>query len=224
MTDSITFYEQARHLFDGLGTPYDMAKVFLGLGTAYRKINDFDRAVEYSEKAVAIYDAAENIMTVIKTKVQIAAVYVLMQRRDEALPLLEQAIQQLRELGNLEEEGMAVVELAKLKLLQGEFDEAEDLCRRAQSLLPESHLYLAWINQILGKIALQHNQRDKAINRFYKAADCFKQMDDITAWDGTMYEISKVHLDGNELIQACSILEEIRRYTHQALEERGIVL
>jgi tetratricopeptide (TPR) repeat protein len=224
INDSIMFYNQAVQLFNGLGTSYDMAKAFLELGKAYRKINDLDRAAAYSEKAAAIFEASENILTVIKTKVQTASLYVVMQRGDEALPLLEQAIQQLHDLGNREEEGIALVELAKLKLQNGEANEAEDLCHRARILLPDSHLYLAWINRILGKIALHRDQRDKAIRRFHKAADCFKLMEDVTEWDGTMYEISRLHIEEDDLIRACSILEEIRRYTRQVLEERGIML
>ena len=224
ISDSITYYNQAGQLFSELGTPYDMAKVFLGLGKAYRKINDLDRATAYSEQAAAIFDSSENILTVIKTKVQTAALYVLKQRGDEALPLLEQAIQQLHDLGNCEEEGIAVVELAKLKLQNGEVNEAEDLCHRAKILLPESHLYLAWINRILGKIALHRNQRDKAVKSFHKAADCFKQLEEMAEWDDTMHEISRLHLEENDPLRACIILEEIRRYTRQVLEEKGIVL
>ena len=138
--------------------------------------------------------------------------------------MLEAAVAKLHDLGNREEEGIAVVELAKLKLQMGEPDEAEELCQRARNMLPELHLYQGWINRVLGKIALLRNQRDQAVRRFHKAADCFKHMDEISEWDVTMYEIARLYLEENDLIRAYSILDDIRRYSRQILEERGIVL
>ena len=171
-----------------------------------------------------MFECSENQLTVVKTQVQTAALYVQIGRIEEALPMLERSVNKFRDLGNRVEEGIATVELAKLKLLMDEPDQAEELCQRAHTLLPEPHLFQGWINRVMGRIALARSLREDAIKRFHKAADCFKQMEEFTEWDATMYEIARMHLEVNDLIRAYSILDDIYRFSHQVLEERGIVL
>jgi len=224
VNDAIHYYGQAAELYEGSDNQYDIAKVYLGLGLSYRKIGDLDRAATYAEKAAAIFESLDDILLAVRTQASRAALFAQTGREQEALPVLEAAVARLHDLGNREEEGIAVVELAKLKLQMGELDEAEELCQRARNMLPELHLYQGWINRVFGKIALLRNQRDQAVRRFHKAADCFKHMEEIGEWDVTMYEIARLYLEENDLIRAYSILDDIRRYSRQILDERGIVL
>lgn len=48
-------------------------------------------------------------------------------------------------------------------------------------------------------------------------------MEELTEWDVTMYEIARLYVEENDLIHAYSILDDIRRYSRQVLEERGIM-
>lgn len=225
LKDSITYYGQAAELFASSSqNPQEMAKVYLSLGMAYRKTGNLEKAVQYSEQAISMFECSENQHTVVKTQVQIASLYVQMGHTEEALPMLEESVQKFRDLGNREEEGIATVELAKVKLLIHELDHAEELCQRARNLLPELHLHQGWIHRVASKIALARNRRDDAIRCFHKAADCFKQMEELSEWDATMYEIARLYLEENDFIHAYSILDDIRRYNRQVLEERGIVL
>lgn len=223
--DSITYCGQAAELYaSSTQNPQEMAKVYLNLGMTYRKIGNLEQAVQYSEKAIGMFECLENQHTVVKTQVQTAALYVQMGRIGEALPMLEESVQKFRELGYREEEGIATVELAKLKLLTHEVDHAEELCQRERNLLPELHLYQGWIHRVAGKIALTRNRRDDAIRCLQKAADCFKQVEELSEWDETMYEIAQMYLGESDINHAYSILDDIRRHSRKVLEERGIVL
>ena len=223
--ESITCYDQAAELLSSSAqNSHEIANVYLSLGMACRKIGHLEQAVQYSEKAIGMFECSENQLTVLKTKVQTAALYVQMGRTEEAFPMLEESVQKFRDLGNREEEGIATVELAKLQLLMQKLHQAEELCQRARTLLPELHLYQGWINRVTGKIELARNRRENAIWRFHKAADCFKQMEEFTEWDATMYEIARMHVEENDLIRAYIILDDIHRVSRQVLEERGIVL
>jgi tetratricopeptide (TPR) repeat protein len=225
VNDSITYYDHAAELLSfSAQNPHEIANAYLNLGMVYRKIGNLDQAVKYSEQAIGMYECSENQLTVLKTKVQTAALYVQMGRTEEALCMLEESVQKFRDLGNREEEGITTVEMAKLKLMMHEYDQAEELCQRARNLLPELHLYQGWINRVTGKIELARNRREEAIRRFHKAADCFKQMEELAEWDATMYEIARMHVEENDLIRAYSILDDLRRYSRQVLDERGIVL
>jgi tetratricopeptide (TPR) repeat protein len=222
--EALTYYLQAAQMYEQSGNQHEIGQTYMGLGTSYERLGDLEQAAHYSERAFAIFEGLNNKVMAIKLNVICAIVYGRMGRTVEALQMLEDAIQSLQEMNLREEEGMAQVELAKLTLEMGEVQQAEEACRQARSLLPELHLYHAWINRILGKIALQRNQRDEAIRRYKAAADCFKRMEEVHDWDDTMYELVALYDESGDKERAYDTLTEIRRFSRLVLEERGIVL
>lgn len=222
--DALNHFEQSMALFDQLQDLNEIAHVYKGLGQAYRMANHLEKATDYSERAAALYETLDESLLKIRQNVHTAALYVDSGRFAQAEPLLREVIGQFRAGGHREEEGVALVELAKLHWKRGEFDTAEETCRQARSLLPELHLYQGWINRVLGAVALHREQREEAMRRLQTAADCFKTMGEIGAWDETMYETARLHHAAGDLEQAYRIVEEIRRYSREALEQRGIVL
>ncbi|ASS76621.1 hypothetical protein CIG75_17710 [Tumebacillus algifaecis] len=224
LEDAVDYFNGASGLYECSNSLYQVGKVYMGLGMSYKRLNDLEKASAYSERATAIFEGLDNVLMTVKTQVTCAVLHGQQGRGEEAKRMLQDAIVKLQELGQREEEGMAKVELAKLLFLEGEFQEAEELCREARALLPELHLYQAWINRVYGRMAVKRSQREEAIRRLQSAADCFKQMDEVKEWDDTMYELAGLYLEANEHKQAVGILEEIRRYSRQILEERGIVL
>jgi tetratricopeptide (TPR) repeat protein len=222
--DALAHFEQANACFDRLQDLYEIAHVYKGLGLAHRMADQLEQATDYSERAAALFESLDELVLSTKQKVNTAALYVESGRYEEAEPLLHAAIAAFRDRGNREEEGIALVELAKLQWKRGQFSDAEETCRQARHLLPELHLYQGWVNRVLGEIALQRNQREEAMRRLNMAAECFKSMGEVGAWDETMYQAALLHRDAGDMERAYRIVEEIRRYSRETLERRGIVL
>jgi tetratricopeptide (TPR) repeat protein len=222
--EALEYYDRASSLYEGMDSLYEMGHVYMGLGMSFKMLGDVEKAAEYSERATSIFEGLENLLMTVKMKVTCAVLYAQTGREAEAEDLLNRAITKLRELGNREEEGIAYAELAQLRLRQQRLEEAEEACRHSRSLLPELHVYQASLNRVLGRIALQRSQRDEGLRRLQMAADGFKRLQELREWDETMYELAALYREEGDLKRVVSILDDIRRFSRQILEERGIVL
>lgn len=222
--EALEYYDRAASLYEGAESLYEMGHVYMGLGMSYKMIRDLEKAAEYSERAGSIFEGLENLLMTIKNKVTCAVLYGQTGREVEAEDMIKAAITQLQHLGNREEEGIAFVELARLYLRMDRLDETEEACRQARSLLPELHLYQAWVNRIYGQTAKKRGQREEAIRRLRMAADGFKRLEEISEWDDTMYELSRLYVEEDDITRALGIMDDIRTYSRQILEKRGIVL
>ena len=123
-----------------------------------------------------------------------------------------------------ETEGIACAELAEIYLLQGELPRADEMCRRARSLLPELHLYKAKLNRTLAGVAKERGHENDAIRQLRKAADGFKRLDEIGEWDETMFELAGLYRGQGEFERVADVLEEMRAVVRQSLVKKGIAL
>lgn len=224
MHDALAFYDEASKLYDGLENLHEIGHVYLGLGLTYKQLDDLKRAQEYSEKAISIFEGLDNTLMTLKIQVTRASLYARSERPEAGVELLETAIEAFRELGRKDEQGIACVELAKIRLLQGELELSEEGCHNARALLPELHVYQGWVSRVLGRIAIRRDNREEGLRRLQKAADCFKRLNEAGEWDDTMYEIVQLHLDEQNYREAYRLLDEMRRYSRHVFESRGIVL
>ena len=222
--ESISAYQQAAELLHEADAPADLGTAYLGLSISCRKLGALEQAADYAERAATLFEKLDQFLLALQTQVSKASLLACTDRVEEALAILEGAISTFRDLGNPEQEGIALVELAKVKVQTGKLETAEELCYRARNLLPELHLYQGWINRVSGKIALLRHQRQAALRRFHKAADCFKHMEEVSEWDATMYEISRLYLEESDFERAFRVLDDIRSTRRRILETRGIDL
>lgn len=222
--EALDYYGRASTIYEGLESLYDIGTAYMGIGMSYKRLNELDKAAEYSEQARAIFRGLDNVVMAVKLQVTCAVLYGDTGREAEAVALLETAIAKFRDLAMREEEGMTYVELAKVRHKQGDVVAAEEACQRARMLLPELHLYQAWLNRVLGDIALKRDQRVEAIRRYQMAADIFKRMGELNEWDAIQYEVARLYVEEQDFTRAYGIMEDIRRYSRQTLEQRGIVL
>lgn len=222
--EALEFYSHASTIYEGLDSLYDIGTAYMGIGMSYKRLNELDKAAEYSEQARAIFRGLDNVVMAVKLQVTCAVLYGETGREEEAVSLLENSIAKFRELAMREDEGMAYVELAKVRLKLEDVTVAEEACQRARLLLPELHLYQAFLNRVLGGIALTRGHREEAIRRYQMAAEIFKRMGETGEWDAMQYEVARLYVEEQDFTRAYSIMEDIRHYSRQTLEERGIVL
>ncbi|ASS74250.1 hypothetical protein CIG75_04130 [Tumebacillus algifaecis] len=224
LTDALDYYGRSSALYDKMDSLQEMGNVYLNLGISYRKLNDLDKASEYSEKAIHIFEGLNNIVMTVRLQVTCAVLYGQTGREVEAISMLQRAIDNLLTLGKKEEAGMASVELAGLLLGQDDLTSAEEACYQARKLLPELHFYQARVHRLYGRIAVQRGHREEAIRRFQKSADRFKHTDELGEWGDTMSELADLYKNEGDLKTAVGVMQEIRGYTRQVMLKRGIAL
>lgn len=222
--EALDHFERAAGLYESVDSLQDMAHVYLSLATSYKRAKDQEKAADYAERAASIFEGLENVLLTIKTNIHNASLYTETGRLHEAEGLLIRAIHKLKDTGDKETEGMAYAELAYLFLCKEEFEQAEEACRQARTLLPELHLYQAKINDTLGKLALRRGNTDDAIRRLQMAGDGFKRLNEAGQYDNTMYEVSQIYRSQGDFQRQADVLEHMRVVTSHALSTRGIEL
>ncbi|MGZ4164541.1 MAG: helix-turn-helix domain-containing protein [Tumebacillaceae bacterium] len=224
MDNALEHYGQASAIYKGIESFEEVGNLYVTLGLTYKKHHDYEKAAEYSGRAVAIFDALAHVMETLQLQVHRAVLYSRSGRVEESVDMLQTVIGKYRELRKPEEEGITLVELAKIRQQQGAVEVAEALCMQATKLLPESHVYQGWINRIVGRVALSRKERAEAIEQFERAATCFRIREEFKEWDHTMTELADLYHAERDLVRACKILKEVRLHSWNLLKKRGIVL
>ena len=71
MKEAIIFYSQASSLYSTANSMEEIAKVYMGLGQSYKRINDHEKAADYSQRAISIFEALENVNMRVKVQVSV---------------------------------------------------------------------------------------------------------------------------------------------------------
>lgn len=222
--EALGAYLQAVERLQGTESVQEISGAYLALADGYRKVDDFEKASSYAELAIGGYAALENLRMTATLRRMHAVARGQARLVDEAMADLVACVEEFRRLGDGVEEGVAWVELARLQVVAGDAGAAEEACRRARALLPEMHVYQAWVQEVRGRIALAAGDRPEALRRFALAADGFRQREAVKEWVETMQAMAGLYEAEGEMTRAVQVLREVTLYTGQVLAERGIVL
>lgn len=223
--DSQRYFDEAAALYGGTNNLKAIGHVYLGLSTSYQQQNDLQMSVDYSERAAGIFKGIEDRLFILRNQVTGAVSHVASGRAEEAESMLQDAYKQFAMMGQMEEAGTTLVEIAKLMGHLGRWEACETACLQAQNVLPENHICQAWVHRLRAKVDLQHRkQKQTAIHHFQAAADVFLQQKELREYGDTMFELSCVYVEEKEYGQAYKLMDEVRSQTHEELQRRGIVL
>jgi tetratricopeptide (TPR) repeat protein len=222
--DALDSYDRAAALYEGADNLHEMAHVYLGLAMSYKLSEDFEKAADYSERAVSIFESLKQIKMMIKNEIDSAVLYGQTGRLDEAEELLKKALGRLGSNGDKETQGIAYAELANVYLLQNELDQASKACEQARTLIPELSLYQAKINRTLGGIANKRGDVPEATRRYKMAADGFKRLKELREWDDTIGLLTEIYRGQGDFEKVANLLCEVKTFTRNCLSERGIEL
>jgi tetratricopeptide (TPR) repeat protein len=114
----------------------------------------------------------------------------------EAIPMLEQAAQRLRQYRYHRLEGLYTLFLAAAQVLQNDFDKADFFASRGFTLVrDEQYRYgIAWAQRVLGHIALGRDEIEAAQDHCKQALSTFAALP-------ARFEMGRAHLDLADLAQ-----------------------
>ena len=222
--DAVECYEQALQFCEGANNLSKLGKLYMELAKSHQRSGNLEQSGQYAERAAHVYEMLDQVAMKTMLDIECAIVYGQTGRQQEAIELLHSVIVKFQDMGKQTEVGEAFVELARIQYHLGDMDQAEENCQVARTMLPELHPYQAWVNRILGQIALANGHRDEAIRRFERAADCFKSMEQVDEWEQTMYDLSRLYQEDHKPEKVIVILDSLRNFTRKVLSDRGIVL
>ena len=114
----------------------------------------------------------------------------------DAMPMLEQAAQRLRQYSYHRLEGLYTIFMAWAQALQNDFDTAAFFANRGLTLVQDDqyHYGIAWAQRVLGHIAVGQDEPETALDHFKQALATFTSLP-------ARFEMGRAHLDLADLAQ-----------------------
>jgi tetratricopeptide (TPR) repeat protein len=138
--------------------PQSFIFAYRGSGLLALRRGDIQQAIPALERALALCQGAHFLYFFCTVAADLGAAYTLAGRAVEALPLLEQAVQQATAINVQSGQSLRVASLSEAMLLAGRPEEAQSLAPQALELA-RAHRERGqegWILRLLGTIAAQH--------------------------------------------------------------------
>ena len=149
--EALEHHEKSMQIRQELGDAEGVARCVVNLGWVHFRMTDLERAEELGRRACAASDDLGILAIRAQAKGLLGEIYMARGRTPEARQTLEEAVQGMRELGDLGELFSNLHKLASLELRCGRHDAAETLLQEAErflssaaSPLEEASWHLTW--------------------------------------------------------------------------------
>jgi len=153
--EGIAMGEEAVRIAEAVDHPYSLTHSSLGVGHLYLRKGDLHKAIPVLERGLGLCQVADirNLFPWLASP--LGSAYALSRRVTEALPLLEQAVEQAVSMGRIGIQSLWVAGLSEAYLLAGRMPEAVQLAGRALDLsrAHKERGHEAWALRLLGEIA-----------------------------------------------------------------------
>ncbi|HEY5871220.1 MAG TPA: AAA family ATPase, partial [Candidatus Tectomicrobia bacterium] len=149
--------DAAIHLADTADHPYSRIHAYFGVGGLYLTKGDVDNAIDALEQSLGLYQRWEFPLVFPWIAAQLGYAYALAGRVKAALPLLEQAVQQITALRSSSHPRW-VAWLSEAYLSAGRWEDASHIAERTYELSRrhKGRGHLAYALWLLGEIAVPH--------------------------------------------------------------------
>ncbi|MHB8512055.1 MAG: tetratricopeptide repeat protein [Actinomycetota bacterium] len=108
-----------------------VGRLLIRLARAETIERQLESALEHAERAIEIFEQAENVRGMTAALREIASVYHWLGRLDDAADSLHKGLQLCERIGNVEETAGSMINLALIEMERGNLEEAIDLDRKA---------------------------------------------------------------------------------------------
>jgi class 3 adenylate cyclase/tetratricopeptide (TPR) repeat protein len=155
--EGIARSDEGLHIAETVAHPGSFIFAYMGVGQLYLRKGDFHKAVPALERCLALCQESNFLYLFCTAASLLGAAHTGTGRVAEALPLLEQAVQQATTIGVQSGQSRRLASLGEAMLLTGRPEEALSLAQQALELA-RTHKERgneAWILRLLGEIAAQ---------------------------------------------------------------------
>jgi DNA-binding NtrC family response regulator/tetratricopeptide (TPR) repeat protein len=154
-----TLAEEGVRIAEAAGHPFSRAAAYWAMGWRSLRQGDFHQAIPVLEHCLDLTQVAHIRLSVPPNASLLAAAYALAGRTTEALPLLEQAVEQAVAMGFMPDHALHIVWLGEAYLLAGQLDEALTQAQRALdfSQVHQGRGHEAYALRLVGDIAAQRD-------------------------------------------------------------------
>ncbi|MBK9018007.1 MAG: tetratricopeptide repeat protein [Saprospiraceae bacterium] len=177
MPTSLDFYQQALTLNQEIGNDYEAANILNGIGSVYRELKQYSKAIEKQREALAIFEGLKDTTGMAECFNNIGNNYGEMGQPDTALMYFEQDFELSKRLGDEYAMAFGLENMGRAFQMKKVFERSEQLYRQSLDIrrklghLPEISLSLNGLGQLYN----ENSRFNQAINLFRESLQIARQ-------------------------------------------------
>jgi HTH-type transcriptional regulator, quorum sensing regulator NprR len=223
-TEALEYYGSAYNFLATSSHFEQIGFTYIGLGLSYKKMREFEKAAEYSQYAIAIFESLKNI----KLSIDVKKNYGILKGEegdfDEALQIFGQCLEEYHR-HHYENDAAAVHgEIARLYLRQEQYEACKDECTKALNVLPLNSREAASILRTLGLVEDSLGKTSDAIGLMEQAVSAYKEHDALAELAETYSVLGDLYQKLGDFEHANICLQHMKRALTENLKVRGIIL
>ena len=222
--EALQYYEMAYKFLASSSHFEQIGFTYLGLGLSYKKIEQFEKAGEYAQYAIAIFESLKNTKLSIDVRKNYGILKGEQGEIEEALMLFKQCLEDYQRHNHQLESASVQGEIARLHLRNGEYAECKLECEKALSTIPHTSKEAAPILRTLAMAEEELGHIDKAITYMDRAASVYEQLNLLSELAETYSLLGDLHQKSGDFVQANTCLQEMKKALTHNLKTRGILL
>jgi tetratricopeptide (TPR) repeat protein len=170
-TSGLDFFYKALKIREGQNDFASASKTLTNIARVFHYLKDFDRAREYTDRALELYGKTNDSIGLARTYIAVGDVYLDMKDNANALITLEKSRQIFARAGLKNMEGYSLVKIASAFESEKKYQEALAACFKAKELInPQTDLFTTIdLYQSIGSVYAAMGKRDDAYHYLRQA-------------------------------------------------------
>lgn len=222
--EALRYFNDAYSLLANSNHIKEIGLTYLGLGMSYEKIREFEKATEYSQYAIAIFESLRNIKMSIDVKRNFAVFKGKSGDFEAALKLLNACLKDYKHHGHEQDAAVVEGDIARLLIHEKRFEDAIAHARTALTILPRDAVEMASIFQTLALAQSELGQTDEAITSMQRSIDLYQKHRNLTELANTYSQMAELYEKIGKLELANQCLHNMSRALKDNLKDRGLFL
>ena len=222
--EALTYYRESNALLEGSHHFKQIGNIYLDLSFTYRDMGEFEKAAEYSQYALSIFQSLNNMRLTIDVKAKYGIVKGETGNIDEAIEVLESCMTEYREIGCEVEVGQLHSDLARILVQGGRVQQAMDHCEQALAFFPSENIDRAHVYRMQGQIEMQRGNLSQAIECIRRAVHIYGEQQAFGELVKAYSLLGDIYKEKGEFKEAMECLESMNSAMEENLRERKIVI
>jgi HTH-type transcriptional regulator, quorum sensing regulator NprR len=222
--DALHYYDTAYKFLSKSNHFEQIGFTYLGLGLSYKKIQEFEKASEYSQYAIAIFESLKNMKLAIDVKRNYGVLKGEEGLVEEAMQLFAACVDEYSRHNYPTDAASVHGEIARLHLREKQFQACLDACDMALSNLPPDSREVA---PVLRTLAVAHDElghTEEAVRHMERACDLFREYSLLSELAETHSLLGDLYQKLGDFKRANDCLQEMKKALTENLKDRGIIL
>ncbi|MBL0386291.1 tetratricopeptide repeat protein [Tumebacillus sp. ITR2] len=222
--DALSYYDTAYKFLSKSNHFEQIGFTYLGLGLSYKKIQEFEKAAEYSQYAIAIFESLKNMKLAIDVKRNYGILKCEEGRTEEAMNLFNNCLEEYARHNYFTEAATVYGEIARLHLKERQFDLCREACQQALESLVADSRETAPILRTLAIAEEECGNLELAVLNMERARDLFAHHHLLNELAETYSLLGDLYQKQGDFQRANVCLQEMKKALTDNLKERGIIL